>query len=732
MLAANQPQRSGELPNLLDLISSLSALAEGTRRKALVALARTPAEYAFVRRGDKVLVSHYETGGCPEVFFLDREIDLGELLAACVECALRSVPAFEQCPDARALHSLAERAGPQRVRHDDGPTPRVVRRAGGVQQNPGDNVPLAFGFSASLSVLADTGCGAHAFSDTHALLFDGELWGYSRGRRMALARGPILLPVQRMVQLVSALSNARQAGRSAHVRLRSGSFAVGARMDGQGELALTLGLGSNATFTLPALDLPAMGLPILRVASDLARMLMAADRGQARNLRLIELRNQVRSLRRTLRRRQRGRSFQNNDAERLRLASLGVPRGDQEAPEESASQHSAPRWAKGPRYTERWAAEIDSLDTASTFLCGDRIVAATSRRTLAMTTARAELIWSEPTPKCVTRMAGTALLRFLSNGAVEICDVSDGGIVAKVELGSAPSPHPLCMFAGGGQLPPLALLSDGPQRVVAVDLRTGETRWMFQARGRGPLRVQRAGRVAVIASGESSLHALDISCGEVVWRLSGQGRFRLTPSVHAERVYAVADHPNAPTSMLHALDLFSGRELWTRRLGANPATEPLATPNAVAVALEGSRRGRFVGFDPIGGRQLWSCADPGVSGGTSVMAVDRMLISNASTGRVSAFDLRAGEPLWQQQLGNALADDVPRQLEPVLRNGCLFVPASQVHLLRPADGRLLAAVTACELIPDWMRVDSRGWLYVAEDSGHIRAYAPAPHLRLVT
>jgi hypothetical protein len=30
-----------------------------------------------------------------------------------------------------------------------------------------------------------------------------------------------------------------------------------------------------------------------------------------------------------------------------------------------------------------------------------------------------------------------------------------------------------------------------------------------------------------------------------------------------------------------------------------------------------------------------------------------------------------------------------------------------------------------------MRVDERGWVYVAEESGHLAAFAPAPQLRLV-
>jgi hypothetical protein len=51
--------------------------------------------------------------------------------------------------------------------------------------------------------------------------------------------------------------------------------------------------------------------------------------------------------------------------------------------------------------------------------------------------------------------------------------------------------------------------------------------------------------------------------------------------------------------------------------------------------------------------------------------------------------------------------------------------------VRPADGSLIGGPIAERIIPDFMRVDERGWLYVAEESGTIEAHAPIPTLRLV-
>ncbi len=52
-------------------------------------------------------------------------------------------------------------------------------------------------------------------------------------------------------------------------------------------------------------------------------------------------------------------------------------------------------------------------------------------------------------------------------------------------------------------------------------------------------------------------------------------------------------------------------------------------------------------------------------------------------------------------------------------------------MLRPSDGAPLAATLPCGLVPDLLRVDERGWVYVAEESGLLGAYAPVPHLALV-
>ena len=132
-----------------------------------------------------------------------------------------------------------------------------------------------------------------------------------------------------------------------------------------------------------------------------------------------------------------------------------------------------------------------------------------------------------------------------------------------------------------------------------------------------------------------------------------------------------------------------------------------------------------------GGEPLWNTKDPGLGIGGCGLAIDDTWIVNAPFGRLIAYDVRGGHVLWSADLADALADEIPRRLEPVLRGGALFVPASSVHVVRPADGGRLSASLPCDLVPDLMRVDERGWVYVAEESGYLAGYAPKPTLTLI-
>jgi outer membrane protein assembly factor BamB len=730
LLGAPEPT---EIPPLADLVAALVDLAEGTRAKAVLPLGGRPAEYALVRRGEHVLVSHYETGGVPEIVVRDRPVPLRALLATCCATARALAARDGQRASSSAYLRLATRIEAALGAIVPDPHVRVVAAevSGGLQELPDDDVALAFGFQAQIVPSVDAPPGGSARADVHATLFEGRLWAYSRGRTIHLARGPIFLVTQRLVASVRALVDAWEADRGVHVRLRTGSFVVGMRSTKDGDVALTLGETGDATLTVPALDVPGAAEPVLRLATELLRSVGAADRAQLRNLRFTALRDEVRALRRVLRARTRRDGFVNRDPERLRLSSPPPPE-----PVDAVAPVRSER-ASGPgrlRYTERWRTEIEGLDASTTFLCGDRVVVSTPRRIMAIDRDGGEVVWARRAPRAASVMAGTALLRQTPEGAIEIWDVAEGEVVARARVAPRAGGVPVCTFAGGGDLPPMAILAEGPSRLVAVDLRTGELRWRYRARA-GAFRLRRVGRILLAVCGDGAVHALDVASGEPAWRFSESARFSLAPAVSRDVALAVSGDPAASAGTLHGLDLYSGRELWRRELSGAPLAAPLGLDGVVCVPVAGATRtsasATLVALDPRDGATRWTAPEPGLGRGGVALAVDRALVVNAPGGRVTALDLADGTQRWSRELANAATDDVPRRLEPVLRNGGLFVPASQIHALKPADGTSLGPALESDLIPDVFRVDERGWLYVAEESGHLRAYAPAPALALV-
>lgn len=713
------------LPPVADVLSAALALAEGSRVKSLLPLGAAPAELVLLRRGERVLVSYYRIDGPPQVEVLDRPVDLRALLDGCADAAER-LGALDSEPTSRELTlRLAGRARAMEVRPErDLRAP--VRKSGGAVEAP--RAKLAFGFEAAIVPVADPPRQTTAHSDTHALLFPGQLWMWARGRRIPLLRGPIMLAVQRMVAAARALVEAWEAGRPANVRLRAGGFVIGIRLARRGEAPVQLTLGSDEAgkVTVPALAVDEAALPILRAASDLLRALVSVDRSQARNLRVSTLREEVRALRRRLRDREpEPGSVIHGDPERLRAAS-GAPR-----PERASRPAAAPS-PRTLRFDVRWEAAMDDLDAASTFLCGDRLIVATPRQTVALDREDASVIWAHQQPASASFMTGTVLVQLASDGHLALCDVVDGEPFAQTQLTPRTGGPPCGILAGGRSIPPVAVLAEGRDRLVAVDLRNGELRWRFSARGSGAFSLRRVGRILLSVSGDGTLCALDVANGELLWRLSVEGaRFTHPPAVCGEVVLAASGEAGDADGQLFGVDLFSGRALWSRRLDGAPSSAPIAASDTAVLAVGGPRDASLAAFDPADGSLRWMAPDPGAARGASCLPVDHLLVVNAPAGHVAGLSLEDGQVRWERRLSHPVADDVPRRLEPVLRGGALFVPSAAVHVLRPHDGTSIGEALPCELVPDWMRVDERGWVYVAEESGHLSALAPRPHLTLV-
>lgn len=707
-----------ELPSLVELLAAVTALASGQREKCILPLAASPEELALERRGRMVLVSQYTTASAPEIVALRRPIDLRTLLDVCAHATLEQSRTEPDETARRIAHKLASRALDADV--SDVEAPEHVALRGGAVDGGRASAALAFGWEARV-VAHDAGLRSRAIrADVYGLLFDGALVAHVRGRRIQLARGPVMLPVMRMLAAVRAVLEARDGGRGAHVRLRADAFQIGVRLESTGDVSVTLRGDSGATVSAAGLTVEELARPVLDVASELMRALVGTDRREAKNLRVRVLRAEVRAMRRALSRPRGRESFVNADPDRLRASA---------PPEPPAIERPSVAQPTGAlRFGERWRIVVDGLDANGTFLCGDRLVLATSRHTLAVARDSGEVLWARAAEDAVCAMAGAVLIRTLADGEVELCTVRDGEPFATAKL-AARTPNATTLLVDGLGAPPTAVLSDGADAIAAIDLRTGDLRWRFAARHAGPLHVTRAGRLLVVASTDGILHGVDAATGEEVWRYGTDARFTAAPTVLRDRVFA-ATSGGAGGSALHAVDLFSGEPLHTRALPGAPTCGVIASGTRVVVSTQRSGVATLRGFDTECA-PVFEVEDVGLSASAGTIVVDDVLVANAPGGRVSGISLRDGHTTWSHVLADPARDDVPRRLDPVLRGGALFVPTSAVHVLRPHDGSFVGAKLDSDLVPDLLLVDERNWVYVCEESGHVTSHAPVPHLTLI-
>lgn len=742
--------RGQPLPPTLDVLGALVTLAEGRRAKIQLLLADVSAELVLVRRGQDVLVSYLRAEeeerrdpaepagprpserrlrpivslrpvhlGVPVrlgIPVLDRRVPLAAALAAAAAEGEREATALADPTVRDVVLRLCRQAR-------DGVRPAVapespVRVVGG--RTDASGVPLAFGYEVHVVPNRAGSGGPGAHSDLHALLVPGTLWAWARGRRVVLVRGSIMVAVERMVAAVRALLEAWEQGRGIHVRLRAGSFAVGLRHRCDEPRGVELALRSDdaGLLTLPGLTVGEAGLPVLRVASELLRSLVDLDRSQARNLRVTDLRDEVRSLRRRLRRRaERDRSILHTDPESLRASSPPSP--------PSVRAEAEPR---ALRYEPRWTSEVAALDERSTFLCGDRLLIGGPRETLALGRDDGRVLWHRPHALASVAMAGPVLVRLAPEGAVDLCDPRDGEAFASLKTGPRGG-GPTALSLGGPKVPPVLVLTEQPENLVGIDLRTGEVRWRVRAGG-PRVALGKAGRILLLVA-EGVLEALDSATGELLWRFSGRSLRPEEPGVVGDTVAVLGGDGARAADRLYGVDVYSGAPRWERRLEGMATAGPLGAGDRVLLPYRGDEEARLCALSADGGEPVWDRLDPGFVLGAVALPVDDALLVHGPHGGLDAIGLADGATRWSRRLAHPVDDDIPRRLEPVLRGGALFVPSAQVHALRPANGGPLGEPLPCDLIPDWLRVDERGWVYVAEESGRLAALAPRAFLRLV-
>jgi outer membrane protein assembly factor BamB len=719
---------AGQALGLLgELAGATSALSRGRRDRITVPFyaGEDAWEIGLEADGSDVLISVYRSGACPAVAVHERRVDLVALRGALVE-AISGARAVDAPRGLVVALAAAER-------ELGSPWPSFGRRPieRRLQTIEGADSGLAFQAKASFRCSGSTS-GARSErpalerADLHALLARGPLAVTVRGRTLAVPATYPFLVAEKLVMLAEDVLGAWRAGRPVFRRIDAEGVKLSIRRGPNEEgIALTLkatnGGSENEGSTLPGIEPRSLVRAAASFAIALADAFTNHDPAQLHNLRLSALRRSAHALRDDLAVVAANDAHTNPEPDSYR--SYGLPKAERER---GIWEHGGKM-----RFLPRWVATIPNIDLRATFQCGQRVLVGSPRETACLERTSGQVLWRIATRRASSVITPLGLVRLHADGDTVLHDIESGDVRFTAHLMPRAAGGAAGAVVNAAGLPKLLVVAEGDRSVTALDLVSGDVRWRYSAPRPTNFRLRRAGKLLLVAGSDGALSALDVATGDPVWRVRDRLPFTGDIGIDHDGAFAVSGGPVGP-ARLHHVDLWSGQVRWVKDLEERPAygQAPLLTPDVAVVPTRDRRGTGALAFDRKSGEVAWE-QEPGLASPVSVwLAVDDLLIVNSASGTLLALEATTGTLRYNHVFPRHVEADQPRRLEPVLRNGALFVPQHRVHVVRPRDGEMLGTVPT-DLIPDLLRVDEQCSVYVAEESGHVAAFGVAPRLALV-
>ena len=241
--------------------------------------------------------------------------------------------------------------------------------------------------------------------------------------------------------------------------------------------------------------------------------------------------------------------------------------------------------------------------------------------------------------------------------------------------------------------------------LYAFGAAKGNVLWTFATKGPIESSPAVAGPIALVGSLDGNVYAIDVATGTERWVAALGGPAHGSPALAGHVAYA------AGGNVIRALDLRSGRVLWTEFANGPVKTDVTVSDGRVLV---GSDHGRVYAFSTASGAALWHFDTSGPVA-SSPAAAYGIVFAGSDGGDLTALDAASGAPIWALQTG-------PFRSAPAVANGVVY--------LTTEDGRVLAvdAWTGTELASVGAKVLSSpavvgGAVYVGSASG-LTALAP--------
>jgi outer membrane protein assembly factor BamB len=719
-----------------DMMFAIEKLADGNGT-ARVSFYEGPWELVLQRIADKAYLTFYRGGRRPEVVIKDREILFTKLvegvvasaeallnLAYEVDSSASHDPVVASIRDTKKqIEALAKPHFP--VDDEPVPAPKIVESSR--FERPRSKEGFSFGFRYEATAHDLLAFGKPYGSDLNALLFKGRYVVYAKERRLVLGHGFLFLQTERLLASLRQLLSAWEEGRPMSVRLISDGMVVGVRLGRDDGLVISLMNSSQEDAIVVLNDLTPWDYAnaVLGVAREVRRLLVEVNPAQRRNLRVEAFGREVRALSAWAKEQRRG-DVINEDVERYRRLAGDRPQSNLPVNIEEASRL---------RFRERWRVEVEGLDLHGTALFGNHVLVSARGSMLGIEADSGAVAWRRETDRVDAKfqIAGQeGFVRAAPSGQVEMVDLHTGVMRWRTNLAPRSGGAPVLLVIEHGPAPGLVVAAEEEQKLVALDMRTGEPRWRFSAFRGGSFALRRYGRLLYVASNDSHFNAVDVEDGSLVWRFTDRTRFMTPPAVSGDKLLVLGGRPSRPEGRMFCLDAFSGEQRWVTPLKGGALTAPIVTDDVALVPVRMGQRHDLVAIDINSGEELWRKDAARWANPCALMALDKRFIVNAAGGSLRAIGARDGEEHWTTILGPTCSDDVPQSLKVMLRGGMLFVPSDTVYVVRPEDGHVIHSLGGEPPVPDQIQVDPNCSVFIAEDSGHLAMYNLTSRLSVVS
>jgi outer membrane protein assembly factor BamB len=168
-----------------------------------------------------------------------------------------------------------------------------------------------------------------------------------------------------------------------------------------------------------------------------------------------------------------------------------------------------------------------------------------------------------------------------------------------------------------------------------------------------------------------------------LWIHEEGGLLEFPPVMYESRIFQLGDD-----ATLHAIDKYTGHQLWSRKLGALSASSPAVGGDTVYATVlsrtPGLQAGSVVALATSNGRVRWSRNLPSRCESSPLLDHGKLFFGTQS-GTVYALDARTGHTLWTYRAAGAV------KASPTLSSGVLYFGdyAGDVQAVSERDGRRL-------------------------------------------